>query len=181
MATQKSPSIAVYPGSFDPITLGHLDIIRRAHRLFDRLVVAVANPLRKSPLIPLDHRVALIQEVVQPFPNVTVEKLEGLLVDFARAHRAVAIVRGLRAVSDFEYEFKMAWMNRRLCPEVETLFLIPSEAYAFLSSSLVKEIAFLGGDFESLVPPPVARALRTYVSQHKDPGETFHEPPESGL
>ncbi len=181
MATQKSPSIAVYPGSFDPITLGHLDIIRRAHRLFDQLVVAVADPLRKSPLIPLDQRVALIEEVIQDFPNVRVEKLEGLLVDFARRHRAVAIVRGLRAVSDFEYEFKMAWMNRRLCPEVETLFLIPSEEYAFLSSSLVKEIAFLGGDFESLVPPPVARALYTFVARQKNPGETLHEPPDRGL
>ncbi len=159
MARPKSLTIAVYPGSFDPMTLGHLDIVERASRLFPKVIVAVADPLQKKPLIPIDERIEMVRKAVQHLPSVTVEKLTGLLVDFVREHGASAIIRGLRAVSDFEYEFKMAWMNRRLCPEVETLFLIPSEEYAYLASSLVKEIAFLGGDISNLVPQPIVKDI----------------------
>jgi len=141
------------------MTLGHLDIVERASRLFPKVIVAVADPLQKKPLIPIDERIEMVRKAVQHLPSVTVEKLTGLLVDFVREHGASAIIRGLRAVSDFEYEFKMAWMNRRLCPEVETLFLIPSEEYAYLASSLVKEIAFLGGDISNLVPQPIVKDI----------------------
>ncbi len=141
------------------MTLGHLDIVERASRLFPKVIVAVADPLQKRPLIPIDERIEMVRKAVAHLPEVTVEKLTGLLVDFVRKHNASAIIRGLRAVSDFEYEFKMAWMNRRLCPEVETLFLIPSEEYAYLASSLVKEIAFLGGDISNLVPQPIVEDI----------------------
>jgi len=153
--------IAVYPGSFDPVTLGHIDIIKRASKLFDRVIVAVAAPLHKKTLFSLEERMEFIIESVKNLRNVEVRPLiNKLLVDFCKEHKANAIVRGLRAVSDFEYEFKMAWMNRRLYPDVEVIFLIPSEEYAYLASSLVKEIASLGGDVSSLVPKPVADRLR---------------------
>jgi pantetheine-phosphate adenylyltransferase len=168
LAKRKSPIIAIYPGSFDPITLGHLDIIKRAVKLFDKLIVAVADPLHKNPLLSIETRIKLVKESVKGIDKVEVKKLEGLLVEFARKHEASAIIRGLRAVSDFEYEFKMAWMNRRLCPEIETIFLIPSEEYAYLASSLVKEIAFLGGDIKSLVPAPVVDELLKVVKKIGD-------------
>ncbi len=161
----KAPSrgedrLAVYPGTFDPITNGHLDIIERGSRLFDRINVAILENLDKSPLFSLEERVALIQEAVSPWPHVSVSTFSGLLVDYGRRIGAHAIVRGLRAVSDFEYEFQMALMNRRLDPAVETVFMMPAEAYSYLSSRLVKEVASLGGDVSGLVPPPVARAIQ---------------------
>ncbi len=152
--------IAVYPGSFDPITWGHVDIARRARKLFEKLIVAVSAEPPKETLFSAQERLRLAAEALKDIPGVEVVPFKGLLVDFVRSVGAVAIVRGMRAVSDFEYEFKMAWMNRRLCPEIETVFLIPSEEYAYLSSSLVKEIASLGGDVSSMVPPGVAQALR---------------------
>ena len=166
MERQKSPSIAVYPGSFDPITLGHLDIVKRATRLFEQVIIGIADPLHKSPAIPIDERLKLVRRSVRDLPQVKVEKIEGLLVDFVKKHNGIAIIRGLRAVSDFEYEFKMAWMNRRLCPDVETIFLIPSEKYAYLASSLVKEIAFLGGDISNLVPESVADDIKKFLMKY---------------
>ncbi|MCX7992779.1 MAG: pantetheine-phosphate adenylyltransferase [Fimbriimonadales bacterium] len=151
---------AVYPGSFDPPTLGHLDIIQRAAQLFDELIVAIAVNSQKKPLFSLEERVQMLQECCRHLPNVRVASLEGLLVRFAQQVGACAIVRGLRAVSDFEYEFQMATMNRQLAPEVDTCFLMTHQQYAFLSSSIVKEVARLGGDVEPFVPPNVAHKLR---------------------
>jgi len=151
---------AVYPGTFDPITNGHLDIIERGVRLFDRIIVALLRNADKEPLLPLDERVEIVRAVVGGFPSVTVESFDGLLVDYARARGAQAIVRGLRALSDFEYEFQMALMNRRLEAGVETVFMMPSEAYSYVSSRLVKEVALLGGDVTGLVPPEVVRRLK---------------------
>jgi len=151
--------LAVYPGTFDPVTNGHLDIIERGSRLFDRVDVAILENVEKEPLFTLEERVALIRESVAAWPQVSVSTFSGLLVDYVRRCRAHAIVRGLRAISDFEYEFHMALMNRRLDPEVETVFMMPAETYSYLSSRLVKEVASLGGDVSGLVPPPVARAI----------------------
>jgi pantetheine-phosphate adenylyltransferase len=150
---------AVYPGTFDPITNGHLDIIARGGRLFDRIIVALLRNADKEPLLPLGERLEIVRAVVGAFPNVTVESFDGLLVDYARARGAQVIVRGLRALSDFEYEFQMALMNRRLEGDVETVFMMPSEAYSYVSSRLVKEVAGLGGDITGLVPPEVVRRL----------------------
>jgi pantetheine-phosphate adenylyltransferase len=152
---------AVYPGTFDPITNGHLDIIGRGVHLFDRVIVALLENADKQPLLPLDERLAIVRAVVARFPNVEVESFDGLLIDYARARGARAIVRGLRALSDFEYEFQMALMNRRLEPDVETVFMMPSEAWSYVSSRLVKEVARLGGDVSGLVPPEVAARLRS--------------------
>jgi len=173
LETRKSCGIVVYPGSFDPITLGHLDIIERARKLFPVVIVAVADPIHKEPLFPMEERLQMVKESVQHLDDVRIEKLEGLLVDFAQKVGACAIIRGLRAVSDFEYEFKMAWMNRRLSPELETIFLIPSEEYAYLASSLVKEIAFLGGDVSSLVPLPVIKKLERVKGIKKGKGPSL--------
>jgi pantetheine-phosphate adenylyltransferase len=151
---------AVYPGSFDPPTMGHLDIIQRAARLFDELIVAVAVNSQKQSLFSLDERVQMLRECCGHLPNVRIASLEGLLARFAQQVGACAIVRGLRAVSDFEYEFQMATMNRQLAPEVDTCFLMTHQQYAFLSSSIVKEVARLGGAIETLVPPNVAHKLR---------------------
>jgi pantetheine-phosphate adenylyltransferase len=151
---------AIYPGTFDPITNGHLDIIERGVRLFDRIIVALLKNADKEPLLPLDERIEIVRSVVGRFPNVTVESFDGLLVDYARERGAQAIVRGLRALSDFEYEFQMALMNRRLEAGVETVFMMPSEAYSYVSSRLVKEVAHLGGDVTGLVPPEVVRRLK---------------------
>lgn len=159
MEKRSSISTVIYPGTFDPITMGHLDIIERASKLFGGVIVAVADAVHKRTFFPLEERLHFVREATRHLPGVQVERLSGLLVDFARRKGAVAIIRGLRAVSDFEYEFKMAWMNRRLCPEIETVFVIPSEEYAYLSASLVREIAYLGGDVRGLVPPVVARRL----------------------
>jgi pantetheine-phosphate adenylyltransferase len=150
----------IYPGSFDPITNGHLDVIHRAATLFDEVVVAVANNEQKSSLFTADQRTVLIEEVIGKMPNIRVARFDGLLVEFAKAQQATAVVRGLRAVSDFEFEFQMALMNRKLEPTIETIFLMPAEKYTYLSSRIVKEIARLGGDIRAFVPDSVARALR---------------------
>jgi pantetheine-phosphate adenylyltransferase len=153
------PLTAVYPGTFDPITNGHCDLIERATRLFDRLVIGVAASTHKQPFFPLEERLALVEQAVPHWPNVEVVRLDGLLVDFVRRQGAGVILRGLRAVSDFEYEFQLASMNRRLAPDVETLFLTPAEQFAFISSTLVREVAALGGDVTPFVPQSVATAL----------------------
>src|SRR5687767_12588895 len=152
--------LAVYPGSFDPLTNGHVDIIDRGARMFDRIVVAVLVNIEKRPLFTADERVAIARKVFQGQDNVEVETFEGLLVDYARRRRAVAIVRGLRAVSDFEYEMQMALMNRRLNPDVETVFMMPAEPYTYVSSRLVKEVVALGGSVHGLVPEVVESRLR---------------------
>ncbi|HWT29310.1 MAG TPA: pantetheine-phosphate adenylyltransferase [Methylophilaceae bacterium] len=150
---------AIYPGTFDPITLGHEDVVRRAAHLFDEVVVAVAQSHSKRPLFSLDERVALAAEVLADCPNVKVVGFTGLLMQFAREEGARVVIRGLRAVSDFEYEFQLAGMNRHLYPEVETLFLTPAEQYMFISASLVREIAQLGGDIGQFVSPRVQERI----------------------
>jgi pantetheine-phosphate adenylyltransferase len=151
---------AIYPGSFDPTTHGHLDVIERASRLFDEVIVAVAHNDQKHALFPADDRAAFIRDACAALPNVRITVFDGLLVNFARAQGATALVRGLRAVSDFEFEFQMALMNRKLEPQLETIFLMPAEKYTYLSSRIVKEIARLGGDVSAFVPAAVAAALR---------------------
>jgi pantetheine-phosphate adenylyltransferase len=150
---------AIYPGSFDPVTNGHLDVIERARKLFDEVVVAVADNNEKEPLFSLKERLDLLRETAGRIDNVLVAQFRGLLVEFARAEDAGAVIRGLRAVSDFEFEFQMALMNRKLDAAVETIFLMPKEEYTYLSSRIVKEIARLGGDVSSFVPACVAKAL----------------------
>jgi pantetheine-phosphate adenylyltransferase len=159
-----NPRIAIYPGSFDPLTLGHDDIIRRALKLADEVVIAVAERTTqaKEPVFALDKRVEIISEVYADEQSVEVVRFSGLLVDFARARGARLIVRGLRAVSDFEYEFQMALMNRSLWPEIEVIFMAPATNYTFLSSSLVREVASLGGDVSAFVPPIVLAHLVEY-------------------
>ncbi len=151
--------IAVYPGTFDPITNGHVDLVDRAAPLFDRLIVGVAASPGKSPALPLELRVQLARDALAAYPNVDVSGFDSLLAHFVRDVGAGVLLRGLRAVSDFEYEFQLASMNRHLIPEVETLFLTPAEQYSFISSSLVREISRLGGDVSSFVPVAVAAAL----------------------
>ena len=153
------PIIAVYPGTFDPITCGHQDLIRRACRLCDRVIVAVAANPKKAPLFDLEERVALARESLQGLAEVEVMGFNSLLADFCQQQQANVILRGLRAVSDFEYEFQLAGMNRRIAPSIETLFLTPAEEYTFISSSLVKEVAELGGDVSEFVAPHVKAAL----------------------
>ncbi len=150
---------AIYPGSFDPITNGHLDVLQRAAGVFDELVIAVARDNSKQSLFTVEERVALIQEAVK-IDHVTVVPFDGLLVEFAAQEKAIALVRGLRAVSDFEFEFQLALMNRKLSPTLETVFLMPREELTYISSRLVKEIARLGGNIDLFVPPNVALALR---------------------
>ena len=152
--------IAVYPGTFDPITNGHIDLVDRAAPLFEKVIVGVASSQAKGPTLPLDLRVRLANEALSGHANVEVMGFDSLLAHFVRDVGAGVLLRGLRAVSDFEYEFQMASMNRHLIPEVETLFLTPAEQYSFISSSLVREIARLGGDVSGFVPPAVATALR---------------------
>ena len=151
---------AIYPGSFDPVTNGHLDVIQRAATLFDEVVVAVASNEQKRGLFSSDERLALLRVAIGALPHIRVVSFDGLLVDFARTEGACAVVRGLRAVSDFEFEFQMALMNRKLRPEIETIFLMPAEKYTYLSSRIIKEIARLGGDVSSFVPASVVTALR---------------------
>jgi pantetheine-phosphate adenylyltransferase len=151
--------IAVYPGTFDPLTRGHEDLVRRASGLFERIVVGVADSQSKKPFFSLDERVVIAREVLSHYPNVIVEPFSGLLKDFVRSQGARVIVRGLRAVSDFEYEFQMAGMNRYLLPDVETMFLTPSDQYQFISGTIVREIAMLGGDVSKFVFPSVERWL----------------------
>ncbi|MEO8537442.1 MAG: pantetheine-phosphate adenylyltransferase [Betaproteobacteria bacterium] len=150
----------VYPGTFDPFTRGHEDLVRRAARLFDSVVVAIADSESKRPYFSTDERLAMAREVLQPFPNVEVVGFASLLMDFVHAQGAQAILRGLRAVSDFEYEFQMAGMNRNLYPDVETLFLTPDEKYMFISATIVREISRFGGDVSKFVHPDVAERLR---------------------
>jgi pantetheine-phosphate adenylyltransferase len=151
---------ALYPGSFDPATNGHLDVIRRAAATFDRLIVAVGRNSGKNPLFTAEERVALLRECCAPWENVIVTSFEGMLVTFAREQGARVLIKGLRAVSDFEYEFQMALANHQLAPDIETLFMMTSAEHLYLSSSIVKEIARLGGDVSALVPPVVERNLR---------------------
>ena len=157
--------IAVYPGSFDPITNGHLDIIRRAAKMFDRVIVAVAINAEKTPLFSIKERVVLARDAVKGFKNVAVDEFGGLLVSYARRKRAAVIVRGLRAVSDFEFEFQLALMNRKLNEKIETIFMMPKGSYTFLSSRIVKEIARLGGDVSSFVPVHVEAALKRKLAR----------------
>jgi pantetheine-phosphate adenylyltransferase len=152
--------IAIYPGSFDPLTNGHLDVIQRAAKLFDRVIVAVAKNDSKNPLFTLDERRALVKKAVSHLPNVVADAFDGLLVEYAAARKAGTIVRGLRAVSDFEFEFQLALMNRKLDGNIETIFMMPKDTYTFLSSRIVKEIARLGGDVTAFVPAHVQSALR---------------------
>ncbi|AUX74296.1 pantetheine-phosphate adenylyltransferase [Erwinia pyrifoliae] len=151
---------AIYPGTFDPMTNGHLDIVTRAARMFDRIVLAIAASPSKKPMFSLEERVALASEVVAHLPNVDVVGFSDLLANFAKAQQANVLVRGLRAVSDFEYEMQLAQMNRHLLPTLESVFLMPSEQYAFISSSLMKEVARHGGDVESFLPTAVYQALK---------------------
>ncbi len=156
---------AVYPGTFDPLTRGHEDIIRRASGLFTAVVVGVADSRGKRPFFTLGERIDMAREVLAPYPNTTVEGFGGLLRDFVRQHGAGVIVRGLRAVSDFEYEFQMAGMNRVLIPEVETVFMTPDEKYQFISATIVREIALLGGDTGKFVHPIINERLKAKVAQ----------------
>ena len=150
---------AIYPGSFDPVTNGHLDVIERARKLFDEVVVAVAHNDEKQPLFSLEQRLDLLRETAGQIENVRIAEFSGLLVEFARAQNAGAVIRGLRAVSDFEFEFQLALMNRKLNERVETIFMMPKDTYTFLSSRIVKEIARLGGDVSAFVPAHVRVAL----------------------
>lgn len=156
--------VAIYPGTFDPVTHGHSDIVQRAARLFDRVIVAVAANPGKAPTFTLDERIRLARLALADVPGVEVLGFDRLLVDFARSQGAAVILRGLRAVSDFEYEFQLSGMNRRLAPDIETVYLMPSEQYSYISSSLVREIAALGGDISTFVHPQVQTALRDKMS-----------------
>lgn len=151
--------LAVYPGTFDPVTHGHLDLVARGRELVDELVIAILRNEDKQPMFSIEERMALLREAVAPWGNVSVDSFDGLLVDYARKRGATLILRGLRALSDFEYELQMAMMNRRLAPELETAFLMPNETWSYVSSRLVREVARLGGDISGLVPPNVAAAL----------------------
>lgn len=153
---------AIYPGTFDPITNGHLDIITRAAQMFDKVIVTVAVNSSKTPMFTADERVAMVRAAVREAKvnNVTAEHFSGLLVNFARKKKASALIRGLRAVSDFEYEFQMALMNRKLAPKITTVFLMPHEKYTYLNSSIIREVARLGGDVKEMVPKAVQKALQ---------------------
>jgi pantetheine-phosphate adenylyltransferase len=158
------PTLAVYPGSFDPLTNGHVDIIARGARLFDRIIVAIAINAEKAPLFTMEERVEIARAVFKDQPTVEVEAFDGLLVDYVARRRADVIVRGLRAVSDFEFEFQMALMNRRLNGKIETVFMMPAEQYSYISSRLIKEVFALGGQVHGLVPDMVEARLRDKVS-----------------
>lgn len=160
MTAQATSRLAVYPGSFDPLTNGHVDIIERGIRLFDRVVIAILINLEKAPLFSTDERVEIARQVFKDEPRVEVDTFRGLLVDYVRRRQASAIVRGLRAISDFEYELQMTLMNRRLNPDVETVFMMPAEPYTYVSSRLVKEVFALGGSIAGLVPEVVEARLR---------------------
>ncbi len=151
--------IAIYPGTFDPVTNGHVDVAARAARLFDKVIICVATNSSKAPIFNGRERVQLVEEAVRRIKNIDVEEFDGLLVEYAKAKKADAIVRGLRAVSDFEYEFQMALTNRKLCADIDTVFLMPDEKYTYLNSSIVREIAKFGGDVSQFVPPHVQKEL----------------------
>jgi pantetheine-phosphate adenylyltransferase len=156
--------VAIYPGSFDPITYGHLDLIDRASKLADRLIVAVLQNSEKQPLFSVEERMEMLREVVAPYPNAEVDSFQGLLVDYARQRSAHLVVRGIRAISDYEFELQMALMNRRLWPELETVFLMANEAHSFVSSRLVKDLFRLGGEISGFVPPNVERRLKERIA-----------------
>lgn len=150
----------IYPGTFDPFTNGHLDLVKRGLQIFDHLIIAVAPSPRKNPLFTVQERLALIRQTLKGYKGVSIEMFDGLLVDYVAENRGVAIIRGLRAVSDFEYELQLALMNRRLSSAIETVFMMPSEEYSYLTATIVKEIASLGGSVRGLVPPNVEKALK---------------------
>ena len=157
---------AIYPGSFDPVTLGHYDIIERSSKIFDKLIVGVLNNSAKSPLFSVEERVNMLKDVTSHFPNVEVQSFAGLLIDFVRSNDANVIVRGLRAITDFEYELQLAQMNRVIAPEIDTLFLTTNLKYAYLSSSMAKEVAMNGGDISSFLSPEIAEKVREkYAAQ----------------
>ena len=157
---------AIYPGSFDPVTLGHYDIIERSSKIFDKLIVGVLNNSVKSPLFSVEERVNMLKDVTSHFPNVEVQSFAGLLIDFVRSNDANVIVRGLRAITDFEYELQLAQMNRVIAPEIDTLFLTTNLKYAYLSSSMAKEVAMYGGDISSFLSPEIAEKVREkYAAQ----------------
>lgn len=151
--------VAIFPGTFDPITLGHVDLLMRAQKLFDKIILAVAESKNKLPLFTLDERIEVCHAVLQPYDHIEVKGFSGLLVDFVKKEQAIAVLRGLRAVSDFEYEFQLATMNRNMNKDFETIFLTPAEQYSFISSTLIREIAQLGGDISSFVPHHVIDKL----------------------
>jgi pantetheine-phosphate adenylyltransferase len=155
---------AIYPGTFDPLTNGHLDLIARGSKIFDHLIVAILNNSEKQPLFPVRERVEMIVDATREFGNVSVGTFDGLLVEFARQQQAQALLRGIRAISDYEYEFQMALMNRRLAPQLETVFMMPAEKYSYVSSRLIREVFRLGGSVEGLVPPSVVERLQSRVS-----------------
>ena len=159
--------LAVYPGTFDPFTNGHQDILERALKIFPRMIVAVAGNPEKAPLFTLEERMEIIRDAVKGIQGVRVDPLHTLLVDYVKTQGAAVVIRGLRAISDFEYEFQMALMNRRIAEDIETVFLMPHEAYTYLSSRLVKEVALLGGTVKGLVSPLAERMLRERYRQHK--------------
>jgi pantetheine-phosphate adenylyltransferase len=151
---------AIYPGTFDPVTNGHIDILERALKLFDKVIITIARNTAKNPLFTEEERISLLRQVTKRFKNVEVDSFEGLLVEYVRKRNAISVVRGLRAMTDFEYELQMALMNRKLDETMETIFLMPNEKYTYLSSNFVREIARLGGDVSKFVPPLVLKALR---------------------
>jgi len=161
-------SVALYPGSFDPVTNGHLDLIERGEKMFDHLIVAVLKNVEKQPLFSVHERVDMLREVTKRWESVEVDVFEGLLVDYARKRGAAVILRGIRAISDYEYELQMALMNRKLEPRLETVFMLPGESYSYLSSKLVREIATLGGPLTDLVPPVVEQRMRAKLSLQAD-------------
>ena len=168
-------TLAIYAGTFDPFTFGHIDIARRAHRLFPRLVIAVTTNPEKSALFSLEERQKIIRDATRGMRGVSIDSFDGLLVDYVRRKGAIVVIRGLRALSDFEYEFQMALMNRKLCDEIETVFLMPHEKYSYLSSRLVREIALLGGDVSAFVTPMAEKMLKERAALRgkgsRDPGE----------
>ena len=155
--------IAIYPGTFDPVTFGHLDVLERASRMFDKVIISVAKSSAKKTLFSIDERVRLIKSVSANLKNVSVESFDGLLVKYAKSKKAGAIIRGLRAISDFEYEFQMALTNRKIAPNIETVFLMPSEKYSFISSTLVREAAKYGADVSSFVPRAVTKKIKSKI------------------
>ena len=158
------PAKAIYPGTFDPVTNGHVDLIQRGAKLFDHLVVAILRNSAKDPLFTVEERVEMLKEVTADIENVSVATFNGLMVEFARLQGASAVLRGIRAISDYEYEFQMALMNRRLAPDIETVFLQPAGRYSFVSSRLLKEVFSLGGDVTGLIPPNVLKRLRERIN-----------------
>ena len=170
MPRQPASVVAIYPGSFDPITNGHLDLIQRGSRLFDRLIVSVLRNETKAPLFSVEERREMLLEVVSDYPNVEVDSFNGLMVDYAAARHASVVLRGIRAISDYEYELQTALMNRRLKPDLETVFLLSNEAHSFISSRLVKEVFGLGGNISGLVPASVEARLQRRLAKTKPKG-----------